>query len=177
MVLKLGCLPAGFEGEREIPTPPPGVSCEAQRLCSEGACVCSCVQAGGLLLLSHSVMYISVRPHGLQHTRLPCPSLSQSLLKFTSIELVMPSNHLVPCLLLLLLPSVFPSVRVFFNASQEPKRIRASWAQSVETRTLGQNPAGQCPSLGIGVGERAPQTAGRPVPKTPSLSGCGASST
>ena len=127
--------------------------------------------------VSHSVMYISLRPHGLQHTRLPCPSLSQSLLKFTSIELVMPSNHLVPCLLLLLLPSVFPSVRVFFNASQEPKRIRASWAQSVETRTLGQNPAGQCPSLGIGVGERAPQTAGRPVPKTPSLSGCGASST
>ena len=98
VVLKLGCLPAGFEGEREIPTPPPGVSCEAQRLCSEGACVCSCVQAGGLLLLSHSVMYISLRPHGLQHTRLPCPSLSQSLLKFTSIELVMPSNHLILCL-------------------------------------------------------------------------------
>jgi len=35
----------------------------------------------------------SLRPHGLQHARLPCPS--PSLLKFMSIELVMPSNHLM----------------------------------------------------------------------------------
>ena len=38
---------------------------------------------------------------------------SQSLLKLLSIELVMPSNHLILCHPLLLLPSVFPSVRVF----------------------------------------------------------------
>ena len=38
---------------------------------------------------------------------------SQSLLKFTSIELVMPSNHLILCHSLLLLPSIFPSIRVF----------------------------------------------------------------
>ena len=50
-------------------------------------------------------------PHGLWHTRLPCPSLSQSLLKFTSIESVMLSNHLILCHPLLL-PSVFPSIRV-----------------------------------------------------------------
>ena len=40
---------------------------------------------------------------------------SWSLLKFTSIELVMPSNHLLLCCPLLLLPSIFPSIRVFSN--------------------------------------------------------------
>ena len=40
-------------------------------------------------------------------------TISQSLLKLVSIELVMPSNHLVLCHPLLLLPSIFPSLRVF----------------------------------------------------------------
>ena len=39
----------------------------------------------------------------------------QSLLKLMSIELVMPSSHLIPCHPLLLLSSIFPSIRVFFN--------------------------------------------------------------
>ena len=42
---------------------------------------------------------------------------SQSLLKFTSIESVMPSNHLILCRPLLLLPSIFPGIRVFLNES------------------------------------------------------------
>ena len=42
---------------------------------------------------------------------------SQSLLKLTSIELVMPSNHLILCRPLLLLPSIFPSIRVFSSQS------------------------------------------------------------
>ena len=42
---------------------------------------------------------------------------SQTLLKFTSIELVMPSNHLILCHPLLLLPSIFPSIRVFSSES------------------------------------------------------------
>jgi len=41
---------------------------------------------------------------------------SQSFLKLMSIELVMPSNHLILCCSLLL-PSVFPSIRVFYNES------------------------------------------------------------
>ena len=41
----------------------------------------------------------------------------QSLLKFMSIESVMPSNHLILCCPLLLLPSVFPRIRVFSNES------------------------------------------------------------
>ena len=42
---------------------------------------------------------------------------SQSLLKLMSIEWVMPSNHLILCHPLLLLPSIFPSIRVFSNES------------------------------------------------------------
>ena len=42
---------------------------------------------------------------------------SQSLLKLMSIELVMPSNHLILCRPLLLLPSIVPSIRVFSNES------------------------------------------------------------
>ena len=42
---------------------------------------------------------------------------SQSWLKLMSIELVMPSNHLILCCPLLLLPSIFPRIRVFANES------------------------------------------------------------
>ena len=42
-------------------------------------------------------------------------TISQILLKFMSIELVMLSNHLIPCVSFLLLPSVFPSIRVYSN--------------------------------------------------------------
>ena len=44
-------------------------------------------------------------------------TMSQSLLKFTSIESVMPSNHLILYRPLLFLPSVLPSIRVFSNES------------------------------------------------------------
>ena len=44
-------------------------------------------------------------------------TISQSLFKLMSIELVMPSNYLILCPLILLLPSVFPSIRVFSNES------------------------------------------------------------
>ena len=44
-------------------------------------------------------------------------TISWSLLKFTSTESVMPSNHLIPSHPLLLLPSIFPRIRVFSNES------------------------------------------------------------
>ena len=44
-------------------------------------------------------------------------TISQSLCKLTFIESVMPSNHLIPCHPLLLLPSISPSIRVFSNES------------------------------------------------------------
>ena len=60
----------------------------------------------------------SFQPHGLQPTQASLSvSISQSLLKFMSIESVMPSNHLILCHPLLLPPSIFPSIRVFSNES------------------------------------------------------------
>ena len=44
-------------------------------------------------------------------------TISQSLLKLVSIEPVMPSNHLIPCHPLLLLPPIFPSIKAFSNES------------------------------------------------------------
>ena len=46
-----------------------------------------------------------------------CFAISQSWLKRMSTELVMPSNHLILCHPLLLLPSIFPSIRVFSSES------------------------------------------------------------
>ena len=61
-------------------------------------------------------LYPTLRPHELQHARPPCPS-PKSLLKLMSIVSGMPSNHLILCRPLLLLPSVFPSIRVFSKES------------------------------------------------------------
>ena len=55
---------------------------------------------------------------------------SWSLFKLISIELVMPSNHLILCLPLLLLPSVFPSFRVFSNESAFHIRWPKYWCFS-----------------------------------------------
>ena len=55
---------------------------------------------------------------------------SQSLLKFMSIESVMPSNHLILCHPLLLEPSIFPSIRVFSNESVLPIRWPKYWSLS-----------------------------------------------
>jgi len=55
---------------------------------------------------------------------------SQSLCKLTSIESVMPSNHLILCRPLLLLPSIFPSIRVFSNESVLHIRWPKYWSFS-----------------------------------------------
>ena len=63
---------------------------------------------------SHLVMFDSLQPHGPQHASI---TNSRSPPKLMSIESVMPSNYLILCRPLLLLPSVFPSIRVFSNES------------------------------------------------------------
>ena len=57
-------------------------------------------------------------------------TISQSLLKLMSIESMMPSSHLNLCRLLLLLPSIFPSIRVFSNASAPWIRCPKYWSFS-----------------------------------------------
>ena len=65
---------------------------------------------------SCSVVSSSLRPHGLQHTRPPCPSPTPGAYSNSCpIKLVMPSNHLIICHPLLLPPSIFPRIRDFSN--------------------------------------------------------------
>ena len=69
----------------------------------QGACCCSVAQLCQLLVIP----WTAARQASLSFT------ISQSLLKFMSIESVMPSNHLILCRPLLLLPPIPPSIRVF----------------------------------------------------------------
>ena len=72
-----------------------------------------------LFQFSRSVVSDSLRPHGLHAARqatLPITN-SRSLLKFMSIESVMPSSRLIFCRPLLLPSSIFPSIRVFSDES------------------------------------------------------------
>ena len=83
-----------------------------------------------LLLLFSCYVWLFANPWTI-----PCQaSLSftiyWSLLKLMSIELVMPSNHLTLCHPLLLLPSIFPSIRVFSNESALRIRWPKYWSSS-----------------------------------------------
>ena len=80
---------------------------------------------------THAVMSNSLRPHGLQHARPPLSiTNSWTLLKLMSIELVMPSNHLILHHPLLLSPSIFPSIRVFSKESVLRIRWPKFWSFS-----------------------------------------------
>ena len=95
-----------------------------------------------LLLFSCSVMSDSLRPHGQQHARLPCPSStnSQSLLKFMSVQSVMPSNHLVLCHPLFLLSPIPPSIRVFSKESVLHIRWPKDWSFSFSISPSNEHP-------------------------------------
>ena len=67
-------------------------------------------------------------------------TISWSLLKLMSIELMMPSNHLILCCPLCLLPSLFPSIRVFFNQSALCTRWPKYWRFSFNTSPSNEHP-------------------------------------
>ena len=69
-------------------------------------------------------------------------TVSLSLLKFMSIELVVQSNHLILCCSLLLLPSIFPSIRVFSNESVLCIRWSKYWRFN-----FGISPSNECSGL------------------------------
>ena len=73
---------------------------------------------------SHSVMFNSLQPHGLQQTRPPGPSPSLGVYS-NSCPLSQWCNHLILSRPLLLLPSIFPSIKVFPNESV----LHNSWPQ------------------------------------------------
>ena len=78
--------------------------------------------------MSHSVTQWTAAHH------VSLPTIYQILFKLMSIEFVMPSNHLILCPPLLLLPSVFPGIKVFSNESalriKWPKDWRCSFSIS-----------------------------------------------
>ena len=77
----------------------------------------------------------SLRPHEPQHASLLVYHHCQSLPKPMSIELVMPSSHLILCHPLLL-PSIFPSIRVFSNESA----LHISWSFSFNISPSNEHP-------------------------------------
>ena len=96
-----------------------------------------------LRLLSSSDVSSSQSVQLLSHVRLfatPWTAARQASLSFTSsrsllkcmcLELVMPSNHLILCRPLLLLPSIFPSIRVFSNETALCIRWPKYWSSSL----------------------------------------------
>ena len=77
---------------------------------------------GGIYIYIYSVQSLScvrlfVTPWTAAHQATLSITNSQSLLKLMTIDSVMPSNHLILCCSLLLLPSIFPSIRVFSSES------------------------------------------------------------
>ena len=87
---------------------------------------------------SCSVVSNSLQPHELEHTRPLC--YSQSPPKLMSIELVMPSNHLILCRPLLLLPPIPPSIRVFSNESALHIRWPEYWSFSFNISPSNEHP-------------------------------------
>ena len=80
-------------------------------------------------LLSH--VWLSETPWTAAHQASLSFNISWNLLKLMSIELVMPSNHVFLCCPLLLLPSIFPSIRDFFNESGLCIRCPKNWSFSL----------------------------------------------
>ena len=81
-------------------------------------------------LFSCPVISDSLQPHGLQHTRHPCPPSPRILPKFMFIALVMLFSHLILWRPLLLLLSNFPSIRDFCNESSLLIRWPKFWSFS-----------------------------------------------
>ena len=83
--------------------------------------------------ISHSVVSDSATPWTAARQAYLSITNSWSLLKLMSIESVMPFNHLILCCPLLLLPSIFPSIKVFSNESVLHIRWSKYWSFSFNT--------------------------------------------
>ena len=98
-----------------------------------------CLSVQSVQSLSHVRLFVTPQTAACQAS--PSITNSQSLLKFMSIELVMPSNHLILCHFLLYPPSIFPSISVFSNKSilciRCPKNQSFSFNISASNEYLG----------------------------------------
>ena len=93
---------------------------------------------------SHSVMSDSLQLHELQYARPPCPSptpgVHPSPCPCHVHGIMMPSRHLILCCPLLLLPSIFPSFRVFSNESALHIRWPKYWSFSFNISPSNEHP-------------------------------------
>ena len=87
-----------------------------------------------------SCVWLFVTPWTAAHQASLTITNSQSLLKLMSIELVIPSNHLILCHPLLLLPSTFSSIRVFSNESALCIRWPKYWSFSFNIGPFSEHP-------------------------------------
>ena len=86
------------------------------------------LQFSSIQSLSHVQLFVT--PWNAAHQASLSITNSRSLLKLMSMELVMPSNHLILCHSLILLPLIFPSIRVFSNESVLCLRWPKYWSFS-----------------------------------------------
>ena len=107
----------------------------SQHLMCVCVCVCVCVSIEKHYVFSLVQLLSPVRffvtPWTAAHQASLSITNSRSLLKLMSVELVMPSNHLILCHSLLLLPSIFPSTRIFSNESVLQIRWPKYWSLSI----------------------------------------------
>ena len=87
-----------------------------------------------------SLVWLFATPWTAGHQASLSFTISQNLLKLMSIELVMPSNHLILCGPLLLPPSFFPSIRVFPHESALHTRWTKYWSFSFSISPSNEHP-------------------------------------
>ena len=94
-----------------------------------------------LMLVSHKSVWLFVTPWAVAHQTLLSSTISWSLLRFMSIESVMLSNILILCRPLLLLPLIFPSIRVLSSeevlCNRQPKYWSINFSTSPSNEYLG----------------------------------------
>ena len=103
------------------------------------AALCGVICTVTSVQFSRSVVSNSLRPHGLQHARPPCPSPTPGVHPNSR-----PSNHLILCRPLPLLPSIFPSIRVFSNESLLHMRWPKYWSFSFNLSPCDEHPGLIC---------------------------------
>ena len=105
-----------------------------------GASICLCIRWRSLVLPSPSCVQFFATPWTAARQASLSITNSRSPPKPTSMELVMPSNHLILCRPLLLPPSVFPSIRVSSNESALRIRWPKDWSFSFNTSPSNERP-------------------------------------
>ena len=105
-----------------------------------GASICLCIRWRSLVLPSPSCVQLFATLWTAARQASPSITNSRSPPKPTSMELVMPSNHLILCRPLLLPPSVFPSIRVSSNESALRIRWPKDWSFSFNTSPSNERP-------------------------------------